>query len=701
MVLLACNINAKLYAQVDDNEDISADLTKSFKPTYLEFNASDSARNPSVNLYDYRDRKLVFYDNFDDNRHVWPYWTSGSDSIMRTCIGFADRKISRGKKGEFVNGFTNMEQGKKVLFAFTPEENLKYSNNVPVPLVKNYVITFNPLSIKQVSKLPSPYYEGYNEHTVRIHNDFNKKDFFIESNIEQAVGTWGMLFGNTTNMQPYYYFKINADNTYDLFAIYPQRKSDLVPLAAGNLNMPYTDLKNLVIQFKHMAKGGYRLEFFANNTAIGTAAITTMYLSSLDIGYRLDHNSIDGNNILIVDDLAVYEKAVKTYTPKDFTVNGKWHGGLYRNNKQIYKVTLDLNEQKEGKIKGLITFRHVKYNDVAVTKKFVALRDKNIINFEDIEYAQNGISNDVVLFSLLQKGNFEVLNPDSMVMQSFAANNLDKFGDFDPDFDVNSNTIYLSRFNRTVEEKNDFDELFAASENYTIEIENIYFHADEAKILENERTTQSLDQLARSLQKYLARNPSSFIIIHGHTDIGAEQILSLTRAFTIKTELMKRGVTADIFCVGHGSSHRLSERRGDAKNRRVELELKQIEHASYHDESIVLNNNASVFFINDLPISNYAIQSEFKLSPGKQYVIFKNLSDGLFKWEIPNTAGGAQQSLRILRRTKKETGEKVLEFWLDEVNVLTQSIHDYKSFGFMVDEGSMDIANINIFSIED
>jgi hypothetical protein len=66
------------------------------------------------------------------------------------------------------------------------------------------------------------------------------------------------------------------------------------------------------------------------------------------------------------------------------------------------------------------------------------------------------------------------------------------------------------------------------------------------------------------------------------------------------------------------------------------------------------------------------------------------------RWEIPNIAGGEMQALKIKKRYKIEEDAIMLEFYLDDVRVLTQSLTGYESFGFEVKQGSLTIVNLNI-----
>lgn len=679
-----------VLAQEEITESIGPQLTKTFDPSYDEFTPDDSVRQLAVKLGSMKDRKLIFYDDFGDNRNCWSYYSSFDDSLLQECNGFAGAKICRSNTGGLIDAYTNMEGGKKVLFAFTPD--IKYSNNVPLPLARNYVVTFNPLSVKQVSKLPSFYYEGFCEHTIRIQNSMANKSLVIETSIEKAIGSWGLVFGNKMSTDATYFFNLKPDNTFELQAIYPGNRSEPVSLMKGDLETRFENVNKVAIEITRSSKAYYTLGLLVNDAQVGQMNISRLQLGKLDVGYRLEHNSIGGNNILIAYDIGVYEKISPTYLSKSVNFSGEWKGVLMRNKKKLYDVDLSITENTGGSISGNIKFVHHKFQSTVISKKFKAHRNEHIINFEDREKSVSGIYNDVVDYSILQMGNLEVINPDSMVMQSFATNNLHLFGEFDPEFDIHSNKIYLSRVEKTLTKSK--ISISPENENPTVEV-IILFQPGGPEISNDKNNTENLDALARGLHQYLAQNPDKVILIHGHTDIGIEQLMSLIRAEKVKSELVKRGIPPAIFCIGHGNSARGYE-WGDARNRRVEVELLDIDSAKFNKDNIVMSEKTSAYFLNSMP-EEFDIVTDFKQLSGKHAILLENGSGGVFRQVIPNSQGGGRQSLRITKRQDPEEG-LIIEFNLDGVRILRQTASDYKSFGFEAISGNIEIENINIFS---
>lgn len=679
-----------IFGQEETTESIGPQLTKTFEPTYQEFTPEDSVRQLAVKLGSMKGRKLIFYDDFSDNRNCWSYYSSFDDSLLQECNGFAGAKICRSNTGSYIDAYTNMEGSKKVLFAFTPD--IKYSNNVPVPLARNYVVTFNPLSVKQVSKLPSFYYEGFCEHTIRVQNSMVNKSLIIETNIEKAIGSWGLVFGNKMSTDATYFFNLKPDNTFELQAIYPGNRSEPVSLMKGTLETRFENINKVAIHITRSSKAFYTLGLMVNDEQVGQMNISRLQLGSLDVGYRLEHNSIGGNNILIAYDIGVYEKVSPTYLSKSVNFSGEWKGVLMRNKKKLYDVDLSLTENSGGSIFGNIRFVHHKFKSTVITKEFKAHRHEHIINFEDREKSVSGIYNDVVDYSILQMGNMEVITPDSMVMQAFATNNLHLFGEFDPEFDIHSNRIYLSRVEKTLTKSK--ISISPENENPTVEV-TILFEPGGHKISNDKNNTENLDALARGLHQYLAQNPGKVILIHGHTDIGIQQLMSLIRAEKVRSELIKRGIPSTIFCIGHGSSARGYE-WGDARNRRVEVELLNIDSAKFHKDNIVMSEKTSAYFINSMP-EEFDLVADFKQLSGKHAILLKNSSGGVFRQVIPNSQGGERQSLRITKRQDPEEG-LIIELNLDDVRILRQTASNYQSFGFEAISGNIEIENINIFT---
>ena len=694
-----CGQSSVLSAQVEEDiGDISSKLTLNFTPSYEEFHSSDTTRPSSITFSSFVGKKLIFHDNFQDNRHVWSHWKTTGDSILRHCVGLDQNYICRGRKGDLVDAYTNMVDGKKVLFAFTPDEKIRYSKNFKI--TKNYVVTLNPLSIKQVERLPTAYYEGFAEHTTRIHNELNLKNFVIETRIESAVGSWGLLFGNTFGEKPYYHFQVNPDSTWKLYAIYYQDRSNLVELQSGKLPVAFQHARKLSVEFQPNSSGGFKLLFQVNDQFAGSASVTRMPLYHMDIGYRLDHNSIDGNNVLIANSLSVYEVPIKTYFDDGLNIAGKWHGVLNKNGQKVFDASIEFFQREDGEISGRLFLEHARFSDIKITKRLKGRISGNVVNFEELSGSSRGVTNKVQLHSLLLKGHMELLNPDSIRMEAYLASNLDQYGEFDPNYSVFSNEIHLGRKEKTQLVNPSFNDKLAGTER-SFTIENIYFLPDLPNIDENDKTKQSLDYLARSLQREIASYPNTLIIIHGHTDIGALQLLSIGRALAIRSELLKRGVPNQVLCIGNGRSRRLVGIRGDQRNRRAELELIKADSFEFDHEDMILKEGAKLILLRDLP-GEYVIHTDFKLDPeGEYFVLFKMNSQAKpMRWKIPNTEGNARQALRITRKYNAKEDAILLEFWLNGINVLTQSIHAYEQFGFEVKSGTFRLFNINIFAPE-
>lgn len=298
---------------------------------------------------------------------------------------------------------------------------------------------------------------------------------------------------------------------------------------------------------------------------------------------------------------------------------------------------------------------------------------------------------------MLQQGNMELYGSDSLIVNSCLSTNLHRYGEFDSRLNVNSDKIYLSRVKKTTNTPRitGYDSI---NLNRLIEIKNLYFQPDLEEIVWTEETKGSLDNLARELQIYFARNEDIILLIHGHIDLGGDEVLSIFRAETVREELVQRGVKATIFCVGHGSSQRKSALRGDRRNRRVEIEVLACDSCfNQKDYELTLGEDTKLDLIKDLP-DEYIINAQFKLTPEGKFFIVMNPGSGMeeLRWEIPNIAGGEMQALRIKKRYKIEEDAIMLEFYLDDVRVLTQSITGYETFGFDVKKGTLNIVNLNI-----
>jgi len=690
---------AVCQTETDLNEGLSSKFTDNYTPQYLQYGSADTTRSLSVKFESFEGRKLIFYDDFIDNRHTWPYWSSLGDSVLQECIGIDNNDICRIQGSHLADSYTDLRDGKKVVACFTPDQMFKYSNQLK--LSKNYVVTFNPLSIKQVSKIPSNYYEGFCEHTTRIHKSFDGKNFGIETKIAQAVGDWGLIFGDFDSDKPYYYFKIKTDNSWAFYAVYPNSKSKPIELESGFMPISYQSLEKVNLNLKSNGQGGFKVEFLINDAKAGQANVTRMPMANMDIGYRLDHNSIDGNNIVIANDISVFEQPIETYLEDNLRTTGAWTGKMKRgNNEDLYNVKVYFNEDHSGFITGRFVFEHSKFSDIIITKKFRAKRSKNIINFEETSGTVKGIKNKVLLHSTLLMGNMELYGPDSIIINACLGSNLHRYGEFDNRLNVFSDRIYISRAKKSTIASNS-SEYDSINVGKLIEIKRLYFIPNSPDLEQNDETKNSLDNLARELQRYLASYSNTLLLIHGHTDIGIVQTVSLIRAKSIQSELEGRGVETNIFCIGHGSSQRVSAIRGDPRNRRVEVEVLSIDSMWIKDESIMMHKGSKANMINKLP-EEYIITAQFRLDPdAKAFVIMEPRAGGeMLKWEIPNVAGGAMQTLKVRKRYKIEEDAIMLEFVLDDVNYLTQSLTGYSTFGFEIKNGTFILDNLVIFGPE-
>ncbi len=106
-------------------------------------------------------------------------------------------------------------------------------------------------------------------------------------------------------------------------------------------------------------------------------------------------------------------------------------------------------------------------------------------------------------------------------------------------------------------------------------IQNLQFKPNSSELLPGEENR--LNQIAKVLKQ--ANN--SMFLVEGHTastgNISGEKQLSVERAYTIATELIKRGISAEKFIYkGSGSSKPIASNEtpeGMAKNRRVEITI--------------------------------------------------------------------------------------------------------------------------------
>lgn len=106
-------------------------------------------------------------------------------------------------------------------------------------------------------------------------------------------------------------------------------------------------------------------------------------------------------------------------------------------------------------------------------------------------------------------------------------------------------------------------------------IQNLQFKPNSSELLPGEENR--LNQIAKVLKQ--AKN--SMFLVEGHTastgNISGEKQLSVERAYTIATELIKRGISAEKFIYkGSGSSKPIATNEtpeGMAKNRRVEITI--------------------------------------------------------------------------------------------------------------------------------
>lgn len=106
-------------------------------------------------------------------------------------------------------------------------------------------------------------------------------------------------------------------------------------------------------------------------------------------------------------------------------------------------------------------------------------------------------------------------------------------------------------------------------------IQNLQFKPNSSELLPGEENR--LNQIAKVLKQ--AKN--SMFLVEGHTastgNVSGEKQLSVERAYTIATELIKRGISAEKFIYkGSGSSKPIATNEtpeGMAKNRRVEITI--------------------------------------------------------------------------------------------------------------------------------
>lgn len=697
LFLLAIAMPAMAQVESEENNDLSSRLTNNFIPSYYEYKSADTIRRPSIRFENFLGKKLIFFDDFSDNRHTWPHWSSLGDSALKECLGIDRNYACPGETGAMTDAYTNMQDGKKVVACFTPDQMFKYTNRVK--LSKNFVVTFNPVSIKRVEKLPSSYYEGYCEHTTRIHRSFEEKDFIIETNIDQAAGHWGMIFGDLDSEKPYYYFKILTDDTWAFYAVYPNNRAKPIELESGAMPVSYQSLRKVKMELKDNGQGGFKVEFWMNDDLrAGAANVTRMPLKSLDIGYRLDHNSIDGNNIVIARDLSVYEIPIETYLRDNIKVTGAWVGTLTRNNDVVYNVKLFMDEDQSGYVSGRIVLNHSKFSDIKITKKFKARRDKNNINFEETSGTFKGVSNGVLLHSMLLKGNIELINPDSLVMDACLTSNLHKWGEFDSRINVHSGKINLGRVKRQELAGPKYD---GVNIDRLIRIKNLIFLPNSVELSADDATRKSIDNLARELQRYFAEYPDQMLLIHGHSDVGYGQTLSLMRAISIKSELETRGVKVDMLPIGHGHSDRQTAIKGDPENRRVEVQIVKFDACKMVEESLHITSPTEVKLLDNLP-DEFILGAQFIQSPDADVQVIlepKGKNDPLV-WKIDNTAGGERQHLKIVKRYKAKEDDIMLEVYLDGVRLLSHSITAYSAFSVKVNSGEFVLDNLTIFGPE-
>ena len=106
-------------------------------------------------------------------------------------------------------------------------------------------------------------------------------------------------------------------------------------------------------------------------------------------------------------------------------------------------------------------------------------------------------------------------------------------------------------------------------------IENLQFKPNTSELLPGEE--ERLNQIASALKQA----PNSMFLVEGHTastgNLSGEKKLSVERAYTIATELIKRGIKPERFIYkGIGSSKPIASNdtpEGMAKNRRVEITI--------------------------------------------------------------------------------------------------------------------------------
>lgn len=118
-------------------------------------------------------------------------------------------------------------------------------------------------------------------------------------------------------------------------------------------------------------------------------------------------------------------------------------------------------------------------------------------------------------------------------------------------------------------------------------LDKVLFPPNSPVLVPTESSEKQLDSMA-NLIKQLADKKQKGFILRGNSDIGVDQGISLARALSVKKALLERGVNEPILCIGLGISQRASTRRGDPKNRRIELETTDAQ-LSYSDEKIYLD----------------------------------------------------------------------------------------------------------------
>jgi len=212
----------------------------------------------------------------------------------------------------------------------------------------------------------------------------------------------------------------------------------------------------------------------------------------------------------------------------------------------------------------------------------------------------------------------------------------------------------------------------------------------------DEGTRKYLDEVSEQVKEEMAKSEQSVVLIHGHSDRGPDQVLSMMRAFSVQSQLNERGIK-NVFGIGHGSSSRVSDEKGNVLNRRVELEVIQTDTKFSPDsKDPVLIIGKQVFWVKeDFNTAQVFGAAVYNKGPGSS-IVLQAVDGSEHKWQIPLSE--EMQQIKI-EQISDASGEPTLKFYVDHKLTKTLENGPFNMVGFQSESGQLEIEHCKIFEI--